>query len=67
MSQPEAKVGDNAGRCESCNLPETVGQTQQAYPVKLGGYGGEPVLGSMWLCPACLSSHQARDEARPWR
>jgi hypothetical protein len=65
VSERYAQVGDNAGRCESCNRPETEYQTQTAYPVKLGaGWGfGSTCMGTMWLCPRCLKEHQERDAA----
>ena len=65
-SYPYSGIDDNAGRCESCNRPETEYQTQTGWPVELPAYGGGKVMGTMWLCPACLEEKRARDEARKY-
>lgn len=59
-SYPYSGAEDNAGRCEGCNKPETVHQTQTTWPVKLRAYEGNVVMGTMWLCPACLEEHRKR-------
>jgi hypothetical protein len=61
MTKAHSEVGDNGGRCESCDGPETPYQTQETYPVMLGGGLGR---GTMWLCPECLAEHQERDAKR---
>lgn len=63
MTKPWSAAGDNGGRCESCDRPETVNQVQQTYPLRMTGESG-PVSGTMWLCPQCLSEHRERDAAR---
>ena len=61
MTKPWSEPGDNEGRCEACDDPSTVGQAQEAYPLKMAdGYGGF-VNGTLWLCPTCLRSRQERD------
>ena len=64
MTKAYSEAGDNGGRCESCNQPETELQTQQTYPVKLADGSGGYVHGTMWLCPACFREHQERDAAK---
>jgi len=64
-SYPYSGPGDNAGRCESCNLPDTVYQMQMTYPVRLPApSGGGTVMGTMYLCPKCLKEHQERDAGK---
>ena len=46
MTKAYSEAGDNGGRCESCNQPETELQTQQTYPVKLADGSGEYVHGA---------------------
>lgn len=60
MTKAHSEAGDNGGRCESCDRPETEFETQVTYPVLLAGLG----MGTMWLCPKCFCEHEARDEAR---
>jgi hypothetical protein len=61
MTKPGLGVGDNGGRCESCDDPETAGKPQTGHPVLLGGGLG---WGKMWLCPKCLTEHQERDRKK---
>jgi hypothetical protein len=58
MTKAHSSLGDNDGRCESCNRPETAHQPQTTYPIRLGGGLG---WGTLWLCPDCLDKHRARD------
>lgn len=57
MTKARSYLGDNGGRCESCDRPESAKESQVAYPVMLGGGLG---LGTMWLCPSCLKEQQER-------
>jgi len=68
MSEAKARPEDNAGRCESCNRPESAYETQVPFPVLLGGgWGpGATTMGSMWLCPRCLKEHQERAALRAY-
>ena len=52
MTKARSELGDNAGRCESCDRPETVHMRQTTIPVYLGGGLG---WGTMWVCPDCLA------------
>lgn len=61
MTKSHSTLGDNDGRCESCNQPETAHQTQTTYPILLGGGLG---WGTLWLCPRCLDEHRERDRAK---
>ena len=47
MTKARSELGDNAGRCESCDRPETVHMRQTTIPVYLGGGLG---WGTMWVC-----------------
>lgn len=58
MTKAHSEAADNGGRCESCNDPKTIKQTQTTYPVLLGGSLG---WGTLWLCPKCLHEHEERD------
>lgn len=57
MTKPGLSLGDNGGRCESCDRPDSAYELQIGYPVLLGGGIG---WGKMWLCPTCLKAHQER-------
>jgi hypothetical protein len=59
VSDAKSHLDDNGGRCEGCNRPETVYQTQTACPVFLGGGMG---WGTLWLCHACQAARAARGE-----
>lgn len=61
MTKPWSEPGDNGGRCESCDLPETVGLEQQACPVKLADGTGGFTWGTLWLCPTCKATRAARE------
>ncbi len=61
MTKRGLSVGDNGGRCESCNELGSEYRMQTGYPVLLGGGIG---WGKMWLCPKCLVKHQARDATK---
>lgn len=62
MTKAHSEPDDNGGRCESCNRPETIHQTQQTYPIMLGGGLG---LGTLWLCPNCHADHMKRLNGKP--
>jgi len=53
MTKPYSQLGDNDGRCESCNQPAS---SQLAVPVLLAGLGpgGMPAWGTMWMCHPCI-------------
>lgn len=61
MTKAHSEPGDNGGRCEGCNRPETEFQTQVTWPVLLGGGLG---WGTMWLCAACVAERGERREQR---
>jgi hypothetical protein len=58
MTKAHSELGDNGGRCESCDLPETIHQSQSTIPVFLGGGLG---CGTMWVCPKCLAKHRQKE------
>ncbi len=58
MTDKRSHTRDNAGRCESCDAPDTLYQRQSTYPVYLGGGLG---WGTMWLCDKCQAEALARD------
>jgi hypothetical protein len=60
MTKAHSEVGDNGGRCEGCDDPKTVGESQSAFPVMLGGGLGE---GTMWLCNECAEKRQPKGPA----
>ena len=64
MTSLRSNTLDNGGRCESCNRPESKYETQQIYPVYLGGYA-VPVRGTMWMSPKCLALVEERDKGLP--
>jgi hypoxanthine phosphoribosyltransferase len=59
MTKAHSDIGDNGGRCEKCDRPESVYELQRTHPVYLAGGLG---WGTMWLCPSCYK--ETSDEPR---
>lgn len=57
MTKAYSTLGDNGGRCEGCDRPESVHESQSKVDVLLGGGLG---WGTMWLCNKCFKEREAR-------
>ena len=61
MTKREASLGDNGGRCESCNTEESASMSQTTVKVYCGGGLG---WSDMWVCPPCKIKHEEREAER---